>query len=104
DAQLGVADVDQRPPVLSRGRQPFFIPSSSISSRPICSNNLASRASASAEATLAPLAKIASAPASRCFFQAWIGVGWTSYWPASWLTVRSALWAAKATLALSPAE
>src|SRR5262245_46913579 len=58
----------------------------------------------SAEATLATLAKIDSAPASSCFFQAWICVGWTSYWPASWLTVRSALWAARATLALNPAE
>src|SRR5262245_6713413 len=59
DAQLGVADLDQRPLLLSRGRQLFFSHSSSIWSRPICSYNWASRASAPAEATLAPLAKIA---------------------------------------------
>ena len=45
--------------------------------------------------------KIASAPVRSCFFQAWINVGWTSNCPASSLTVRSPLRAARATLALN---
>jgi hypothetical protein len=55
----------------------FFTHSNSIFSRPICSNNSAWRASASAETALAGLPKTSSAPASSCFFQAWIRVGWT---------------------------
>jgi hypothetical protein len=70
-------------------------------SRPICSKSSAWRASASAEAGLAGPLKIASAPVRSCFFQAWINVGWTSNCPASSLTVRSPLRAARATLALN---
>jgi putative transposase len=45
-----------------------------------------------------------SAPASSCFFQPWIRVGWAPYWPAGSLTVRSPLRAARATCALNAVE
>src|SRR5581483_2103859 len=54
--------------------------------------------------TLVPVAKTSPAQASNCFFQPWIRVGWTSNWPASSLTVRSPLRAARATWALNAAE
>jgi hypothetical protein len=38
---------------------------------------------------LLPLVKSVSAPASTCFFQPWIKVGWTLNWAARSLTVRS---------------
>jgi hypothetical protein len=41
-----------------------------------------------ATAAWLPLRKTWSAPASSCFFQPWIRVGWTPYWLASSLTVR----------------
>src|SRR5512135_1591079 len=81
----------------------FLSHSSSILSRPICSNSSAWRASASAEAARAGLLKTSSAPAKSCFFQAWMSVGWTSNWPANSLTVRSPLRAARATRALNAA-
>src|SRR5262245_20678653 len=43
DTQLEMADLDQWPLPFSRRRQLFFIRSSSILSRPICSYNSASR-------------------------------------------------------------
>src|SRR5262249_10633764 len=70
---------------------------------PICSYSSAWRASASAVSTFAPLAKTTSAPARSCFFQAWMRVGWTPNCPASSLTVRSPLIAARATWALNAA-
>src|SRR5581483_8818796 len=53
-------------------------------------------------AALLPLLKT-SAPASSCFFQPWMRVGWTPNWLASSLTVWSLLWAARATWALNAA-
>src|SRR4029077_3878839 len=81
----------------------FLSHSRSLLSQPICSYNLAWRASASAAPTLAPLANTVSAPASSCFFQPWIRVGWTPKWLANSLTVRSPLAAARATWALNAA-
>ena len=77
--------------------------SRSILSRPICSYSSAWRASASAAPTRAPLANTVSAPASSCFFQPWMRVGWTPNWLANSLTVRSPLTAANATWALNAA-
>src|SRR5581483_7048667 len=81
----------------------FLSHSSSILSRPICSNSSAFSASASAAAALLPLPKTWSAPASSCFFQAWIRAGWTPYWLASSLTVLSPFRVANATWALNAA-
>src|SRR4029079_2535604 len=81
----------------------FLSHSSSILRRPICSNNSALSASASAGGALLPLLKTWSAPASSIFFQPWMRVGWTPYWLASSLTVLSPLRAAKATWALNAA-
>jgi hypothetical protein len=44
-----------------------------------------------------------SAPASSCFFQPWISVGWIECWLANSATVLSPLKAAKATCALNAA-
>src|SRR5262249_51038240 len=88
---------------LRRSLRLFFSHSSSILSRPICSKSSAFWASASDVAALPPLLKTWSAPASSCFFQAWMSVGWTPYCPASSLTVRSPLRAARATWALNAA-
>ena len=63
--------------IYTRAADFFLSHSSSILSRPICSNSSAWRASASAEAGVAGLPKISSAPGTSCFFQAWISVGWT---------------------------
>jgi len=66
----------------------------------MCSNSAAFSASASAEAALLPVVKTWSAPASNCFFQAWMRVGWTPCWLASSLTVLSPLSARQGHLGL----
>src|SRR5262249_20593599 len=72
-------------------------------SRPICSYNWACSASWSWAGGLLPWLKRSSAPASSCFFQAWISVGWTWCWLANSLTVLSCRNAANATCALNAA-
>src|SRR5258707_14157358 len=54
-------------------------------------------------ADLLPWLNRSSAPATSCFFQAWIKVGCTPCWLASSLAVLSPLTAARATCALKAA-